>query len=46
GLRYSTGVAITWLSPVGPLKFSYAVPLNDQATDKVQNLQFNLGSTF
>jgi outer membrane protein insertion porin family len=46
GLRYSTGVAFTWLSPVGPIKFSYAVPLNKQPQDKLQKFQFNLGSMF
>ncbi|HUW26117.1 MAG TPA: outer membrane protein assembly factor BamA [Gallionella sp.] len=46
GLRYSTGVALTWISPMGPIKFSYAVPLNEQPADKLQKFQFNLGSMF
>ena len=46
GMRYSTGVAVTWISPVGPLKFSYAVPINKQAVDKLQRFQFTLGSVF
>ena len=46
GLRYSAGAAFTWLSPVGPLKFSYAWPLNKQSVDKVQKFQFTLGSIF
>ena len=46
GLRYSAGVAVTWLSPMGPLKFSYGVPLNKQAVDKLQAFQFTLGSIF
>ena len=46
GLRYSAGAAITWISPVGPIKFSYAVPLNKQPVDKLQKFQFNLGSMF
>lgn len=46
GLRFSTGLAFTWLSPVGPLKFSYAWPINRQEVDKVQNFQFTLGSIF
>jgi outer membrane protein insertion porin family len=46
GMRYSTGVAITWISPVGPLKFSYAVPINKQPVDKLQRFQFTLGSMF
>jgi outer membrane protein insertion porin family len=46
GLRFSAGVAFTWLSPVGPLKFSYAWPLNMQTADRVQRFQFTLGSMF
>lgn len=45
-LRYSAGAAFTWLSPMGPLKFSYAYPLNKKDTDKVQRFQFQLGTTF
>ncbi len=46
GLRYSAGAAFTWIAPVGPIKFSYAVPLNKQAVDKLQKFQFTLGSMF
>ena len=46
GMRYSSGTAFTWLSPVGPLKFSYAWPLNRQKVDQVQRFQFTLGSIF
>jgi outer membrane protein insertion porin family len=46
GLRYSTGAAVTWMSPVGPIKFSYAVPLNEQPDDELQKFQFTLGSMF
>jgi outer membrane protein insertion porin family len=46
GLRYSTGVAVTWISPVGPLKFSYAIPINKKPVDKLQRFQFTLGSVF
>ncbi|NJM32567.1 MAG: BamA/TamA family outer membrane protein [Limnobacter sp.] len=27
-LRYSTGLGVSWLSPVGPLKFSYGFPIS------------------
>ncbi len=46
GMRYSTGVAVTWISPVGPLKFSYAVPINKQPVDLLQRFQFTLGTVF
>ncbi len=45
-LRYSTGLAVSWNSPIGPLKFSFAKPLNKKPEDKVQAIQFQLGSTF
>jgi outer membrane protein insertion porin family len=46
GMRYSAGVAFTWISPVGPLKFSYALPINKQPQDRLQKFQFTLGSVF
>ena len=46
GLRYSTGVAFAWVSPMGPLKISVAKPLNQQPSDKIQKFQFTLGSMF
>jgi outer membrane protein insertion porin family len=46
GLRYSSGLALTWLSPIGPLKFSYAIPLKKQSGDKMQRFQFTIGQVF
>src|SRR5574343_359418 len=45
-LRYSTGISIAWISPMGPLKFSLGKPLNKQSTDEAETFQFQLGSTF
>jgi outer membrane protein insertion porin family len=45
-LRYATGVAFFWASPFGPLKLSYAHPLNAKSTDHVQRLQFTFGTGF
>ena len=45
-LRYSTGVAFFWSSPFGPLRLSYAHPLNPQSTDRIQKLQFTFGTGF
>ena len=45
-LRTSAGLAYTWLSPIGPVKFSYAVPLNKKDNDSVQKFQFQLGTVF
>lgn len=46
GPRYSTGLALTWISPVGPLKMSYAWPLAEQPNDRLQRFQFTLGQLF
>lgn len=45
-LRYSTGVALTWISPLGPLKFCFVQPINKEDTDKVQRFQIQLGNVF
>jgi len=45
-LRYSTGLAFFWTSPFGPLRLSYAQPLNAQSTDRIQKLQFTFGTGF
>lgn len=45
-LRYSTGISAAWISPVGPLKFSFGQALNKQEGDKPESFQFQLGTTF
>jgi outer membrane protein insertion porin family len=45
-LRYSAGLAVSWYSPVGPLKFSIAQPLKKKEGDKPQRFQFQLGTFF
>ncbi len=45
-LRYSTGISMAWISPIGPLKFSYGQALNKQEADKPESFQFQLGTTF
>ena len=44
--RYSAGVGLAWNSPMGPLKFSYAYPMNEKAGDRIQRFQFQVGSVF
>lgn len=45
-LRYSAGLGLSWLTALGPLGFSLAVPLNSQSEDDTQVFQFTLGQTF
>jgi len=45
-LRSSTGVALDWHTPVGPLSFSYTTVLSKANTDKTESFRFNLGTTF
>ncbi len=45
-LRYSSGLGVSWLSPLGPLRFSYGRPLNAKPNDRKQSLQFQIGTSF
>ncbi len=45
-LRYSVGAGISWVSPIGPLKLSFGVPLNKKEDDRKQSFQFQLGTGF
>ncbi len=45
-LRSSVGMGLSWISPMGPLRFSYALPIRRQTTDKIQRLQFQIGTSF
>lgn len=45
-LRASTGVGISWISPMGPLRLAFAKPIKKFDGDKIQNMQFQIGTTF
>ena len=45
-MRYSTGLGFNWFSPVGPMKISFAKALNPKPDDKLQRIQFTLGTVF
>ena len=45
-LRASAGIGLTWVSPVGPLKISYGAPIRKKPTDRIQRLQFQIGTAF
>ena len=46
GVRSSIGVALDWLSPIGPMNFSLAYPITKKSSDKTETFRFNLGTTF
>lgn len=45
-IRYSVGVGFEWITAIGPLGFSFAEPLNDEAVDDTRRFQFSLGQQF
>jgi outer membrane protein insertion porin family len=45
-LRASAGIGLSWISPMGPLRFSYGVPIRQQTGDRIQKLQFQIGTSF
>lgn len=45
-LRSSYGVGISWISPVGPLRLAFARPIKQLTNDRIQTLQFQIGSSF
>lgn len=44
--RYSTGLGLTWFSPIGPLKLSYGIPIKRKPDDRIERFQFLLGTVF
>ena len=45
-IRSSTGLAINWFTPIGPMNFAFTQNLSKASTDKVENFQFNIGTSF
>ena len=44
--RSAIGIGFDWLTPIGPLNFSFAQPITKAATDVTETFRFNLGTTF
>jgi outer membrane protein insertion porin family len=44
--RASYGLGVTWISPLGPIKVSYALPMFNQPTDQLYPFQYVMGTTF
>ena len=45
-IRTSSGLAVDWLTPIGPLSFSFAKPITKADTDRTENFRFDIGTTF
>jgi outer membrane protein insertion porin family len=45
-MRVSAGLGISWISPMGPLRFSYAMPMRRQTGDRIEKIQFQIGTSF
>ena len=45
-IRSSTGLAVNWFSAIGPLTFSYAIPLTESDTDVTESFRFQIGTSF
>ncbi len=45
-IRSSTGIAVNWFTIIGPLSFSYAIPLSKETTDQTESFRFRIGTSF
>ena len=45
-MRASVGVGLSWISPLGPLRLAFANPVRKYAGDRIQKLQFQIGTSF
>ena len=45
-MRASVGVGVSWVSPIGPLKIALAHAVRKFAGDKIQPVQFQIGTQF
>ena len=45
-IRSSTGIAVNWFTVIGPLSFSYSIPLSSESADKTESFRFRIGTSF
>ena len=45
-IRSATGISVNWFTPVGPLSFSYAIPISEAESDKTESFRFQIGTSF
>ena len=45
-IRSSTGLSVNWFTIIGPLSFSYAIPISSEPTDNKESFRFRIGTSF
>ena len=45
-IRSATGISVNWFSAIGPLTFSYAIPISEAETDITEKFRFQIGTSF
>ncbi len=45
-IRSAAGIAVNWFTVIGPLSFSYAIPISSEDTDKTESFRFRIGTSF
>mgnify|MGYP002006848824 CR=1 FL=1 len=45
-IRSATGITVNWLTIIGPLNFSYSIPITKEDTDQTESFRFRIGTSF
>ena len=45
-IRSSAGIGIDWMTPIGPINFTFAEPITKSDTDVEETFRFNIGTSF
>ena len=45
-IRSATGISVNWFTVIGPLSFSYAIPISSESSDKTETFRFRIGTSF
>ena len=45
-IRSATGISVNWFTVIGPLSFSYAIPISSASSDTTESFRFRIGTSF
>ena len=45
-IRSAAGISFNWFTVIGPLSFSYAIPISSEKSDKTESFRFRIGTSF